>query len=67
MVWSVVSIPWSSLSQGKPSPSDLLLEESLSADWLSGSCADSKLVSGVSVFDSTLLVDGALNLEMAGG
>ena len=66
MVWSVVLIPWSSLSQSKPSSSELLLEESLSADWLSGSCADSKLVSGVLLFDSTSLVEGARNLEMVG-
>ena len=48
------------------SGSEPLLEESLSDDWSSGSCADSKLVSGVLLFDSTSLVDGALNLEMAG-
>ena len=63
MVWSSVSIPWGSPSQIRPSSSELLLEESLSA---SGSCADSKLVSGVLLFDSTSLVEGARNLEMVG-
>lgn len=52
---------WSLLSQSRSEP---LLEESLSDDWSSGSCADSKLVSGVSLFDSTSLVEGPLNLEM---
>ena len=59
-----MSMACSSLSQ---SGSELLLEESLLDDWSSGSCADSKLVSGILLLDSTSLVDGALNLEMAGG
>ena len=48
------------------SRSELPLEESLSDELSSGSCADLKLVSGVSSTGSESLVDGARNLEMVG-
>ena len=64
MVQSSVSMPCNCLVQ---SIVELLLEESLSDDRSSGSRADSKLVSGVLLFDSTSLVEGARNLEMVGG
>ena len=56
VVRSVVSIPCSSPLQSKAESS---LEESLLEDSSSGSCADSKLVSGVAWIDSESLVDRA--------
>ena len=56
MLQSSVSIPYSCSVQ---SIAELLLEESLSDDWSSGSCADSKLVSGVAWIDLESLVDRA--------